>query len=257
MTGLSAHVVVESTQEWRMNVEFCRKSPRIARHNMTPEHFRFAEVAVVSPDLLITFIVALIVVYAIPGPDMALILQTSIARGTRTGLTAAGGLAVSRATHVTLSACGVAALLKAAPWLYEIVRYGGAVYLAYIAIQIFRSPMFALQASGASSAQANERGALRQALAKGLLTNLLNPKALLFCSVLLPQFLRPAAGPIALQVAELGIVLLVVGMLFDALYAVGAGRIAVLLRKYPLAQTLQRWTFSAALLGFAVRLSLD
>lgn len=235
--------------------------PKIAPHRAaqydTLNTIRFPEVAVVSADLLITFIVALIVVYAIPGPDMALILQTSIARGTRTGLTAAGGLAVSRATHVTLSACGVAALLKAAPWLYEIVRYGGAVYLAYIAIQIFRSPMFALQASGAASPQTNEPGALRQAFVKGLLTNLLNPKALLFCSVLLPQFLRPAAGPIALQVAELGIVLLVVGMLFDALYAVGAGRIAVLLRKYPLAQTLQRWTFSAALLGFAVRLSLD
>jgi threonine/homoserine/homoserine lactone efflux protein len=212
---------------------------------------------VIAPDLLIAFIVALIVVYAIPGPDMALILQTSIARGTRTGLTAAGGLAVSRATHVTLSACGVAALLKAAPWLYEIVRYGGAVYLAYIAIQIFRSPVFALQASAQEAGPQQEKGTPRQAFVKGLLTNLLNPKALLFCSVLLPQFIRPAAGPVALQVTELGVVLLVVGMLFDALYAVGAARIATVLRKYPLAQTLQRWTFSAALLGFALRLSLD
>jgi len=212
---------------------------------------------VISADLLIAFIAALIVVYAIPGPDMALILQTSIARGTRTGLTAAGGLAVSRATHVTLSACGVAALLKAAPWLYEIVRYGGAVYLAYIAVQIFRSPVFAFQAGTQAAVSEGESNLPRQAFVKGLLTNLLNPKALLFCSVLLPQFIRPTAGPVALQVTELGVVLLVVGMLFDTLYAVGAARIAMLLRKYPLAQTLQRWTFSAALLGFALRLSLD
>ncbi len=211
----------------------------------------------ISFDLLLAFIVALIVVYAIPGPDMALILQTSITRGTRTALMTAGGLAASRATHVTLSACGVAALLKAAPWLYEVVRYGGAVYLAYVAIQIFRSPMFALQAGNASAQAAGEHGALRQAFTKGLLTNLLNPKALLFCSVLLPQFIRPAAGPVALQVTELGVVLLIVGMLFDTLYAVGAARIATALRKYPLAQTLQRWTFSAALLGFALRLSFD
>ncbi|HEX7682445.1 MAG TPA: LysE family translocator [Trinickia sp.] len=211
----------------------------------------------ISADLLVTFIAALVVVYAIPGPDMALILQTSIARGTRTGLTAAAGLAVARATHVTLSACGVAALLRAAPWLYEIVRYGGAVYLAYVAVQIFRSPVFALQARDASGAPQGEGNGVRQAFLKGLLTNLLNPKALLFCSVLLPQFIRPSAGPVALQVTELGIVLLVVGMMFDALYAVGAARIAVVLRQYPLAQTLQRWTFSAALIGFAVRLSLD
>lgn len=211
----------------------------------------------VSANLLITFIMALIVVYAIPGPDMALILQTSINHGTRKGLTAAGGLAVSRATHVTLSACGVAALLKAAPWLYEVVRYGGAAYLAYIAIQIFRSPMFAMKPESAAATPVGEDRAFRQTFVKGLLTNLLNPKALLFCSVLLPQFVRPAAGPVFVQVTELGAVLLIVGALFDALYAIGAARISVLLRKYPLAQTLQRWTFSAALIGFAVRLSLD
>jgi threonine/homoserine/homoserine lactone efflux protein len=215
------------------------------------------EVAVVSANLLVTFIAALIVVYAIPGPDMALILQTSIARGSRKGLTAAGGLAVSRATHVTLSACGVAALLKAAPWLYEIVRYGGAAYLAYIAIQIFRSPIFALKPESGAAAPAGEGSAWRQAFVKGLLTNLLNPKALLFCSVLLPQFVRPAAGPVSFQVAELGVILVIVGALFDALYALGAARISIVLRQYPLAQTLQRWTFSAALIGFALRLSLD
>jgi threonine/homoserine/homoserine lactone efflux protein len=239
----------------------CQNEPKITLRPTAkyryPITIRSIEVAVISADLLIAFIAALIVVYAIPGPDMALILQTSIARGTRTGLTAAGGLAVSRATHVTLSACGVAALLKAAPWLYEIVRYGGAVYLAYIAVQIFRSPVFALQAGTQAAASEGESNMPRQAFVKGLLTNLLNPKALLFCSVLLPQFIRPTAGPVALQVTELGVVLLVVGMLFDMLYAVGAARIATLLRKYPLAQTLQRWTFSAALLGFALRLSLD
>ncbi len=211
----------------------------------------------VSPDLLVAFIVALIIVYAVPGPDMALILQTSIAQGPRRGLTAAGGLAVSRATHVTLSACGVAALLKTAPWLYEIVRYGGAAYLGYIAIQIFRSPVFAVDAGGENTASGGGSGALRQTFVKGLLTNLLNPKALLFCSVLLPQFIRPAMGPVALQVTELGIIVVIVGALFDTLYAIGAARISTVLRKYPLAQTLQRWTFSAALIGFALRLSFD
>ncbi|MFP3624583.1 LysE family translocator, partial [Burkholderia sp. SIMBA_051] len=83
-----------------------------------------------------------------------------------------------------------------APWLYEVVRYGGAIYLAWVAVQIFRSPMFALPSSGV---QTDEDGALRTAFVKGLFTNLLNPKALLFCSGLLPQFVRPGAGPVAWQ----------------------------------------------------------
>ncbi|CAG4916908.1 LysE family translocator [Paraburkholderia saeva] len=208
----------------------------------------------VSAHLMVLFVAALAVVYAVPGPDMALVMQTSIGRGARSGFAAAGGLAMARATHVTLSACGVAALLRSAPWLYEVVRYGGAVYLAWIAVQIFRSPVFALPAGGVDT---SGQRPLRFAFVKGLLTNLLNPKALLFCSVLLPQFVRPEAGPVAAQVVELGVVLLIVGACFDAAYAVGAARIANWMRTHPLAQTVQRWTFSAALVGFALRLSLD
>lgn len=208
----------------------------------------------ISAHLLIVYIAALFVVYAVPGPDMALVLQTSIGRGARTGFAAAGGLGVSRATHVTLSACGVAALLRSAPWLYEVVRYGGAVYLGWIALQIFRSPVFALPAGEAVTPGVRP---LRAAFVKGLLTNLLNPKALLFCSVLLPQFVRPEAGPVALQMIELGVILVATGACFDAAYAVGAARIADWMRAHPLAQTVQRWAFSAALIGFALRLSLD
>jgi threonine/homoserine/homoserine lactone efflux protein len=225
----------------------------------------------ISAHLLAVYVAALIVVYAVPGPDMALILQTSITRGVRSGFAAAAGLGLSRATHVTLSACGMAALLRNAPWLYDVVRYVGAVYLAWVGIQIFRSPGFALpgrardQREAVSSNLANRAGGevagvarpLRTAFVKGLLTNLLNPKALLFCSVLLPQFVRPEAGPVALQMIELGVVLLAIGACFDAMYALGAARIANWMRAHPLAQTLQRWTFSAALIGFAVRLSLD
>jgi threonine/homoserine/homoserine lactone efflux protein len=212
----------------------------------------------ISAHLLAVYVAALLVVYAVPGPDMALVLQTSIGRGMRSGFAAAGGLGLARATHVTLSACGVAALLRNAPWLYDVVRYGGAVYLAWVGIQIFRSPLFTLPESGAAAPTSNDGWRpLRTAFVKGLLTNLLNPKALLFCSVLLPQFVRTEAGPVALQMIELGLVLLAIGACFDVMYAIGAARIAAWMRAHPLAQTLQRWTFSAALIGFALRLSLD
>jgi threonine/homoserine/homoserine lactone efflux protein len=207
----------------------------------------------VSAQLLWVFIGALAVVYALPGPDMALVLQTSATRGLRHGLAVAGGLATARATHVTLSALGVAALLRSAPWLYEVVRVAGGVYLAYVAVQIFRSPSFGLDAaSNGQSAQT-----FRSAFGRGMLSSMLNPKALLFCSVLLPQFVKPEAGPVWSQVIELGVVLVLVGVLFDVTLAAGAVRISGWLRRHPKAQTVQRWTFSAALLAFAVRLSID
>ncbi|MBU9377788.1 LysE family translocator [Burkholderia multivorans] len=206
----------------------------------------------ISTHLLLIYLAALAAIYAVPGPDMALVLQTSIGRGVRPGIAAAAGLSLSRSAHVTLSACGVAALIRSAPWLYEAIRYGGALYLGYVAIQVFRSPVFDIGNGDAAAA-----GELRQSFVKGLLTNLLNPKALLFCSVLLPQFVRPEAGPVVWQMFALGALLVAAGVCFDLACAFGASRIAAWMRAHPLAQTVQRWTFSAALLGFALRLSMD
>ncbi|AIO36460.1 LysE family translocator [Burkholderia pseudomultivorans] len=205
----------------------------------------------ISTHLLLIYLAALAAIYAVPGPDMALVLQTSIGRGVRPGIAAAAGLSLSRSAHVTLSACGVAALIRSAPWLYEVIRYGGALYLGYVAIQVFRSPVFDVGGGEAAA------GALRQSFVKGLLTNLLNPKALLFCSVLLPQFVRPEAGPVVWQMFALGALLVAAGVCFDLACVFGASRIASWMRAHPLAQTVQRWTFSAALIGFALRLSMD
>ncbi|AJC19432.1 LysE family translocator [Pandoraea pulmonicola] len=208
----------------------------------------------VSLQLLTVFIGALIVVYALPGPDMALVMQTSMTRGVRHGLATALGLALARAGHVTLSACGVAALLRAAPWLFETVRIAGAIYLAWIAIQIWRSPAFGMEAAAAST---DAPPPLGHAVRRGVLSSVLNPKALLFCSVLLPQFVHPEAGPVWTQVLELGVLLLIVGAIFDVALAFGAARIAHWLRTRPFAQKVQRWSFATALMAFAVRLSLD
>jgi len=209
----------------------------------------------VSLQLLLLFIGALAVVYALPGPDMALILQTSSTRGLKHGLSTAAGLAIARSLHVTLSALGVAALLRSAPWLYNGVRIAGALYLAYIAIQIFRSPAFGLDDNNNTTSKT--RPTLRAAMSKGVLSSLLNPKALLFCSVLLPQFVHPEAGAVWSQVVELGVVLVVIGAVFDTTLAFSAVRISGWLRSHPRAQVVQRWTFSAALLAFGLRLSIE
>jgi threonine/homoserine/homoserine lactone efflux protein len=202
---------------------------------------------------LISFIGALAVVYAVPGPDMALVLQTSTSRGIRHGVANTVGLAIARATHVTLSACGVAALLKASPGLYEGVRIAGAFYLGFVAIQIFRSRGFGLDADGADVGAAPP---LRSSLAKGMLSSLLNPKALLFCSVLLPQFVDPQGAPVWSQVTALGAVLVLTGIAFDLTYVFGASRLTSFLRHSPRAERLQRWSFAAVLMAFAVRIPL-
>src|SRR5471032_3255885 len=128
------------------------------------------------------FFMALAVVYLLPGPDMILLLQTGARQGKGAALATAVGLGVARGCHVALAALGLAALFKAAPWTFDVVRLAGAAYLLWIGVQCLRTTMLPnLNGSDATLAKPRWRASAR----RGLLTNLLNPKALLFCSVLL------------------------------------------------------------------------
>lgn len=194
---------------------------------------------------------ALAAAFLIPGPDMILLLQTGAARGRGHALAVAAGLAIARTCHVALAALGLAALLHAFPVAFQCVRIASAGYLVWLAIGILRHPLPTVDAVGGLC----ERRSYLASARKGLLTNLLNPKALLFCSVLLPQFVHPAYGSIALQFAVLGGIMTTVGLLFDTLYAFTGSSLGTLFKRYPAIQSVQRWGFAALLFGFAAKLA--
>lgn len=199
------------------------------------------------------FLLALAMVYLLPGPDMILLLHTGAREGVRVALATALGLALARACHVALAATGLALLFRSAPWTFEVVRIGGGLYLAWIGLQLLRAPVgLAVESGAVGSAPRSYRRALR----RGLLTNLLNPKALLFCSVLLPQFIQPQNGPLTLQFALLGGVLVVVGLGFDSFYAASGERMGRWLARHRTMQRVQQWGFGGILLGFGMRLAL-
>ncbi|WP_431047152.1 LysE family translocator [Roseateles sp. L2-2] len=200
------------------------------------------------------FIGALVAVYLVPGPDMVLVLQTASTQGRRKALATAVGLGLARAAHVTLAAVGLAALLKAVPWAFEVVRIIGVVYLVWLGLKIARAPSLAPDMNSDTGAASS--GAYRAAMWRGLLTNITNPKALLFCSVLLPQFVDAGAGHVGAQFLLLGIVLVALGLAFDILYAFAGGAMRQWMQRRPFAETLQRWTFAAMLIGFGARLAL-
>ncbi|MDR9440268.1 MAG: LysE family translocator [Halomonas sp.] len=199
------------------------------------------------------FIGALAAIYLLPGPDMILVLQTGSQQGHSRALATAAGLAVARGLHVALAALGLATLFTTAPWTFDAVRYAGGGYLAWIGLQLFRSP------GATAEIDAGRMGLLaaghRRALRRGLLTNLLNPKSLLFCSVLLPQFVRPGEGPVLLQFALLGGLLVGIGLLFDVGYATLGAALQRWFAGSPLRARLQRWTFGSLMIGFALRLA--
>ena len=108
-----------------------------------------------------------------PGPATLAISGTAMSTGRRAGLTIAAGIVCGSATWGVLSALGMSAVMLANAWVFEVVRYAGAIYLAYLAVKSLRkaiwpSPTVALKSVGTV-----------KLFSKGMLLHLTNPKAIL------------------------------------------------------------------------------
>ncbi|WP_158931813.1 LysE family translocator [Acidisphaera sp. S103] len=187
-----------------------------------------------------------------PGPNMMYLISRSISQGRMAGLVSLGGVALGFVFYMLSAAFGITALLLAVPYGYDALRFGGAVYLLYLAWQV-------LKPGGRSPFQVrtlpkDSRGRL---FIMGLVTNLLNPKvAMLFLS-LLPQFVDPARGSILAQSLVLGTAYIVISVSVNALIAMTAGSIAAFLADRPLWLVVQRWVMGTVLAGMALRLATD
>jgi len=210
-----------------------------------------------EPQVYSLFVMALVVVYLLPGPDMILLLGTGARHGKWLAFATAAGLATARSLHVALSAIGLSVLFKTEPWTFDFVRYAGSAYLIWMGISILRANSEQnVEVSDFSTTSINQHS-IYQAIQRGLLTNLLNPKALLFCSVLLPQFISPQAGATIPQFALLGIILVVTGLMFDVVYSFSGNWLGSIMRNSPNLQRLQRWIFGMLLIGFGARLGFN
>ncbi|WP_275412584.1 LysE family translocator [Micromonospora gifhornensis] len=155
-----------------------------------------------------------------PGPDMMFVLTNATRYGARSGVIAALGVAAGETIHVAAVVCGLAAVITASPVLFTAIRWAGAVYLVILGIR-------AVRLSGSANHSHLERGATpRQAFLRGLVTNLLNPKMIMFSVAFLPQFVDPAAGDPAAQLILLGALFVAVQLTVDVTLGAGVGRLA-------------------------------
>ncbi|SIR00655.1 Threonine/homoserine/homoserine lactone efflux protein [Rhizobium sp. RU20A] len=129
---------------------------------------------------LLSFLVASIVIEITPGPNMAYLALVSASEGRMKGLATVAGIALGLALLGIASAYGVAELIRGSAFLYEVLRWGGAAFLFYLAYDGWRDAGVETEPTG--------RGATTYFL-RGLATNLLNPKAALFFVTVVPGFI--------------------------------------------------------------------
>ena len=161
-------------------------------------------------DTWLLFCLACAALAATPGPNMLFLVSRTLAQGRAAGFVSLAGTSSGFALHALAAALGLSALLAAVPLAYEVVRWAGAVYLAWLAIVTWRG------SAEADARVAAPHIARTQMFRQGLLTSVLNPKVAVFQLALFPQFVDPARGSVLLQSLVLAVTQLVIVVAGDS-----------------------------------------
>lgn len=170
---------------------------------------------------LLSFALASLLIELTPGPNMTWLALVAAGEGRRRGYAAVAGVALGLALLGLAAAFGVAGLLQRSTLAYEILRWAGGLFLLYLALDGWR---------GDGDMVRTADGSGRTYFARGVVTNMLNPKAALFYVAALPTFLDPGR-PLLGQTLTLSIVYVSVATIVHAGIVTLAGAFTAFTRK--------------------------
>ena len=163
----------------------------------------------ISTEFLLT---ALIIVIA-PGTGVLYTVATGLGRGRLASLAAATGCTFATVLHLGAALLGLAAILHASALLFQLVKYAGAAYLIYLAIQTLRDR------GPIRFEPATEAKSLARTAWTGFVINILNPKVSICFLAFLPQFISADAGNAIAEILMIGSIFVV--MTFAVFIAYG------------------------------------
>jgi threonine/homoserine/homoserine lactone efflux protein len=186
----------------------------------------------------------------LPGADMALVAKVTLLDGRRAAFFTSLGITAGLPVHATASALGLSLILATSAEAFNVVKFVGAAYLAYLGIRTLRDSFAAAADQVVAARRTRSR---RAAFIQGWLSNVLNPKVALFYLTFLPQFISPGDNVLAKSLLLAGIHA-VLGLVWLPLYAYAIDRVGAVVRGA------RRWLerlSGAALIGLGVRLAFE
>jgi threonine/homoserine/homoserine lactone efflux protein len=207
----------------------------------------------------VAFLGISIVVIVTPGQDTALTIRNTLLGKRRAGIATAAGVSTGQLTWTIATSAGLAALLTASAPIFTAVRLAGAAYLVFLGLQALHSAIFSRPPSPSSPpsllAGEGRGGGFMRPYRQGLLSNLGNPKMVVFFSSLLPQFVTP--GPVAFAgLVMLGLVFCCMTFTWLAGYAIVVDRVGDVLRRNRIRRAIEATT-GLVLVGLGLRIATN
>lgn len=170
------------------------------------------------------FAISAMILTLIPGPDMLRALSNAMSLGARAGLITVLGAVTGVMFHILFAIAGVTALIYSSAVLYKSFIILGALYILWVGFSLF------INNNPLSIDNKKSKKSYKNLYLEGLLTNLLNPKAVIFTLAFIPQFIHLEAGRTMFQMLILGIELIIVMLLIQIPIVLLAGKIAANVR---------------------------
>ena len=212
-----------------------------------------------------TYLVGLILIILLPGPNSLYVLSVAARRGVRSGYAGAAGVWTGDAVLMTLSAAGVASLLQANETAFAVVKWAGASYLLWLAIGMIRAAwgmwrsrrtMAEQLADASAEAGLSETGVRERPYRRALVISLLNPKAILFFVAFFVQFVDPGYAHPAISFLALGTLATLASAAYLSVLIFAGTRLADAFRRRKALSATATSAVGAVFVGFAVKLAL-
>jgi threonine/homoserine/homoserine lactone efflux protein len=187
-----------------------------------------AKLSMLTPDQLLSFLIAAVLITVSPGPDNLMVLGVGMSQGRKHGVVFGLGCALGCLSHTVLAAVGVSALIAASPAAFTALKVCGGLYLVWLGINALRS-----RGGATATAVSSVEESLSRLFAKGVFANAINPKVVLFFLSFLPQFVVPEHGNANWQTAALGIAFTLQAAVLFGLLGLFSGAVGQWLARKP------------------------
>jgi len=174
-------------------------------------------------ELYFAYILTCAVITLIPGPTVTVIIANSLAHGTRAGLLNVAGTQLGLGLMMAILVVGLSSVIAAMGWLFDWLRWAGALYLVWLGWKLLRTPDVLQDVQKSAPPPGGF-------FLQGFLVLMANPKALLWFGAFIPQFVDPKGNYVA-QIVLLGVTAMAVALVSDGAYAVLTGRAGSFLSK--------------------------
>jgi len=201
-------------------------------------------------DALLLFFSTSILLALAPGPDNLFVLVQAAQRGKLAGLAVTLGLCTGLLVHTTAVALGLAAVVKASALAFNLLKYIGAVYLLYLAAEVFWG------GSDNGGGPPVVDLPLARLYRRGIIMNVTNPKVSIFFLAFLPQFADPHYGPLVPQIILLGGLFIVATIIIFGGISLLAGAWGERFRRSDRAKRVLKWLTGGVFVGLAIKLAL-